>query len=439
MKTTIQSDLRRQLKDVRSNSPCEWEASRHMVGPGELPGTLDRLRDAIVRQFPVGEFQDDLLRAVTETQTHAGKDRSADRLKAITGLPTTKSLRALCVYFGLAELTNDPAARLVVDDSLLERVTPQTNPFDVLLECARPSLLDLGAGDLSFVESLAAQYVPKLRERGCTLTAHAVDRAQPGSGLAPAYQAPPDRLGRLRAMTGLSFHYWHGADMFALAESSRPRVFLPRYDVVTCWAPANPTFAYEPTRLAPSLIQSDLERTRGRFRNVRADGEPALEVTHQGRSLLFPPWKFDVHGPVALLDLMSRCGSIAMLGAVDDAVFWECLSQLVADPLARPRDRILTAEVRHTAFGELYEALMALPVGGHLAVGERTPLRNNLPRVLPLSRGMTRTVGLRYVGVRRGAVFPGMPVSLTATRYQDMSAEAPPWFILLVPDDHLST
>ena len=57
-----------------------------------------------------------------------------------------------------------------------------------------------------------------------------------------------------------------------------------------------------PREFLRPLIEADLMKTKGAFRRVRMEGEDALEVHHEGRSLLFPPWKFDVKGPLALLN-----------------------------------------------------------------------------------------------------------------------------------------
>ncbi len=426
-------ELRRRLKDLRTTAPREWEASRRLVAGEEISTTFDRLRDAIVQALPASTWRDELLTALSPQHAGKGPDGPGETLRRLTGLPTTKALRALCIFFGLLGGAQPGlSAGMVVDDSVLAHLAVEPSPFDLLLDSDRPSLLDLGAGDLSFIDELAARYVPPLRAQGRTLIAHGLDRVDPRSSLGGAYQAPPERVRRLQSTPGLSFHYWGDADMFTLAGPTHPRAFLPRYDLVTCWAPANPTFAYEPTRLSQAVIREDLERTRGTFRHVRTDGQPALEVRHRGRALLFPSWKFDIRGPIALLDLMTRRGAVAVLGAVDDTVFWELLGQLVADPRMRPRDVILTDATRRTVFGDLYVTLTALPIGGRLSLAAVAPLREDLPRVLPGSNRTTPTVGFRFVEIRRGATFSDMPASLTARRYRDMTEEVPPWFVVFV-------
>ena len=56
-----------------------------------------------------------------------------------------------------------------------------------------------------------------------------------------------------------------------LAESGR---LASRYAVAVCWAPATPTFAYEPARLSPEVIERELVRTKGPYRHAQYAGEP---------------------------------------------------------------------------------------------------------------------------------------------------------------------
>lgn len=425
--------LRARAKNLRAEFPDQWEASRRAVTPAAFPTTLAKLRQAITETLATGPVREALLGALSETTAGRVFDLPTDALRAATGLPATKAVRALCVLFGVTNESRSTSSDVVrVTDSMVASVQTSANPFELLLQLGSPSLLDLGAGDLSFVEALCAATVPAIRARGRSLTVHAVDRIQTGSSLGEVYQVPPDRLRALETMDGLHVRYWNNIDMLTLAAEGRPRALFPHYDLVTCWAPANPTFAYEPTRLSPAVIREDLERTRGSFREIRARGERALEVQHQGRALLFPPWKFDVRGPAALLDLMTRLGTVLVLGAVDGAVFWEVLAQVLADPAARPRDVLFTSESLPTVFGPIFERLNAMRPGDRLFLGDIAPLRSDLARVIPGAPRMAPP-GLRYVEIRRGATFPGMPASLTAQRYAQMTEEPTPWFVLLIP------
>jgi len=208
---------------------------------------------------------------------------------------------------------------------------------------------------------------------------------------------------------------------------------LPHYTIVTCQAPATPTFALEPSRVSPPIIEEHLRKTKGVFRTVRVEGEEALEVLHSGRTLLFPRWKFEIRGPLALLDLLSRHGKLCVLSAVDAEVFWELLSQLVADSRMRPTDVIFSPAIIAELFGPLYVSLSTLPVGESVVLSDLTDLRHDLPRVLATPDVQERHYRFRHVEVRRGAVFEGVPCSGTARLFKDMTEEPPPWFLVLVP------
>jgi hypothetical protein len=307
------------------------------------------------------------------------------------------------------------------------------NPFDLLLEANAPSLLDLGAGDLSFAGELVEQYLAPLSERHKPLTLHCVDRIQPGSQLGPAYQPDKSRLDRFRHHSpDLHFHYWGSQDMFELGTL---KGILPRYTITTCFAPPTPTVAYEPTRVSRPLIDAYLQKTKGTFRKVRVESEEALEVLHGSRALLFPPWKFEIRGPLALLDLLSQRGELGILAAVDNEVFWELLAQLLAEERFRPRNVMFGPSILREVFGELYRGLTALPVGGSLALRDLAELRQDIPRVLDINSQQNQSYRFRHVEIRRGALFNGLPASRTARLFKDMKEEQPPWMLILVPEE----
>lgn len=222
--------------------------------------------------------------------------------------------------------------------------------------------------------------------------------------------------------------------MFDLGNLDQAGKLAPRYTIATCWAPATPTFAYEPTRLSDQIITQELHRTKGAFRQTHFSGEPALEVQHGDRTLLFPPWKFEIRGPLALLDLLARRGLLCVLGAVDTQVFWEILAQLLDDARYRPDNQPFTPDNLPSIFGEIFERLSRLALGETLNLSDCSPLRRQIPRVLPLHPTQDPSYRFRSVQIRRGAVFPGIPASSTAQRFSDMVEETPPWMLILVPE-----
>jgi hypothetical protein len=184
------------------------------------------------------------------------------------------------------------------------------------------------------------------------------------------------------------------------------------------------------------MIDAHLRETKGRSRKVRVEGEEALEVLDGGRSLLFPPWKFDIQGPLALLELLADKGQLCLLGAVDNEVFWEILSQLLADVRFRPRDVIFTPAILPDVFGSVHTSLNSLPIGRSLVLSDLADLREDLPRMLGTGPRGSWPYRFRHVEVRRGALFEGQPAGRTARMFKDMVQEAPPWMLILVPDDN---
>jgi hypothetical protein len=429
--------FRARLTASRERNPEAWESSRRLIGQSHVPSTLNRLAAAIQSSSMQVPLRDALLGGLRGGAADRIQDLPADTLKHLTGLPATKAVRALCVLFGVTDESDSSVSVSTLTAKQIERfVRVHRNPFDLLLETEVASLLDLGAGDLTFAAELVEQYGPLLRRQNKDLTLHGVDRLNPGSKLGSLLHADRNRLESLRddPPPGVRFQFWGNQDMFELGKL---KPVWPRYTIVTCHAPPTPAVAYEPTRLSHAVIDEHLRTTKGRFRKVRVDGEAALEVMHQGRALLFPPWKFEIRGPLALLDLISGKGKLCILSAVDTEVFWELLSQLLADARFRPQDVLFTPSVLAQVFGETYAKLSALPIGGSVALADLEELRQDIPRVLAESGAHRPTYRFRYVEIRRGAVFEGLPASHTARLFEDMKEEAPPWMVILVPEDDL--
>lgn len=431
----ILADFRSQVTRLLQEREHQWDASRRLVGAGQLPGTLRRLREEASKVNLPAEVRETITSALQEGHVERIQDLPGPRLKELTGLPPTKAVRALCVWFDLLDVSDTDRVEHPVSDAVLSHLDqPGFSPFDILLAVDSPSLLDLGAGDLSFATELAERYASVVRRQGRTLTLHCVDRLHPQSRLGGPLHPTPARLELLRNKGDLSFQFYGDQDMFGLDRLDRSGKLLPRYAIVTCWAPATPTFAYEPTRLRQDIILQDLKQTKGSFHQTDYAGEPALEVRQGGRALLFPPWKFDIRGPLALLDLLARRGQACVLGATDSQVFWETLAQLLDDDAYRPIDRLFAPETLPEVFGELFDRLSSLGSGDLLSLGNCVRLRERIPRVLPTHGRYASHFRFRSAYIRRGAEFPGMPASSTARRFREMVEEPPPWMVVLVPD-----
>lgn len=423
------TDFRRRLREAVENDREAWAASRRLVAPAVAADTLRQLESAVAGSSLDPALREELLLLLSEGNSAGLKALPQDALRGLTGLNPTKAIRNLCLLLGVA--TADPAGAVsaMTQEEIETAVRGKENPFDILLEADVASVVDVGAGDLTFEEKVVAQYLAPLEQAGRDLILHALDRLDPREKFGGLVQAERDRLDRLRhhSSSRLQFHFDGNQDMFDLGRRSAGH---SRYTVAVCHSPASPTFAYEPTRLGMSTIQRRLRETKGEFRLVREKGRDVLNVLNKGEWFTFPPWKFDVYGPLALLDLLSRKGKLCVLGAVDMEVFWEILSQLLPDEGARPPGVFFAESNVGTYFGPAYERLL------RLAVGEKTVLpdmRRDIPRVLGEKGKRGEMYGFRYIEIRRGAVFSGVPAGRTALIFDQMTKEAAPWFLTLVP------
>ena len=438
MNTEISSlgEFRRLIQQRAKQYHGQWEASRRLIDEREFPSTVVRLlRLAQERDLPA-VIKEPLSRLLEQQEARCVQDLDGELLRGLTGLPPAKALRALCVFF---ELTDHPGAHwpisLMTSETIEGHIRSMENPFDLLLNAEVASVLDLGAGDLSFAAELAELYVPKLHQQNRQLILHALDRLDPRSKLGGPLHPSHDRVRSLRDMAGLRYAFWGNQDMCDLHHLDATGALISKYTIATCWAPGTPAFAYEPTRLSHAMIAEELHKTKGVSRNIRFHGEPALEVLHGDRALLFPPWKFEVVGPVALLNVLAERGLLCILGAVDNQVFWEILAQLLEAPRYRPQERLFTRDALPEIFGDVYQALHHLQVGETVNLADIGAVRG------PFLFGASTTSspsqhpdrGFRYVRISRGATFPGIPASSTARMFPMMAEEAMPWFLTLVP------
>jgi hypothetical protein len=428
------ADFRSQISRRLQHRPRQWETSRRLIEASHLSTTLHRLLERVRTSDLPPVLREAILTALNHGNAERMQQLSGPGLKTLTGLPPSKALRGLCVFFDMVESS---PSRWQTPTLGSERVAVfirnHTNPFDLLVDAEVASVFELGAGDLSFATELAEQYGPQLHRQNRTLTLHCIDRLHPRSKLGGPLHPPEPLLERLRCRPDVSFRFLPDQDMFNYEHLVGAGTLAPRYAITACWAPATPTFAYEPTRLSAEIIQQQLAHTKGHFRPTRYGGEAALEVQHRDRTLLFPPWKFEIRGPLALLNLVARSSCLGVLGAVDTQVFWEMLAQLLEEERYRPKDQPFTPNNLPAIFGHIYDRLLALAIGETLELSTCATLRARLPQALP-GRPGEDSLTFCSVVIRRGAVFPSVPASSTARRFSDMVEETPPWMILLVPD-----
>lgn len=412
----------------------QWEASKRLIEKQAFSATVARLLHQAQEKDLPAAIKEPLCHVFERKQAQRVQDLDGELLRTLTGFPPAKALRALCIYFELMAHPGSqwpvPVMRSEEIEGLIRR---SANPFDLLLDSEVASVLDLGAGDLTFAEELADMYLPELQRHNRRLILHCLDRLDPRSKLGGPLHPDQNRLRTLQDKLGPTFAFFGNQDMFALDNLDNAGELAPRYTIVTCWAPATPTFAYEPSRLSQSVIAADLLNTKGSSRHIRFGGEPALEVRHGDRALLFPPWKFEIIGPLALLNLLAHRGSLCVLGAVDNQVFWELLAQLLDEPRYRPQDRPFTAANLPEIFGDVYEALDRLPLCGSANLADLGALRR--PFLSPGSAASPYHINGAFQSVRisRGATFPGIPAGSTARKFSAMVEEAAPWFLTLIP------
>jgi hypothetical protein len=424
------ADLRRRLREVVENNREAWAASRRLVAPSFAAETVQRLHAAVAGSSLDRGIREELLRVLAPTSRDGLHAIPHEGLRELTGLNPTKAVRNLCLLLGVGAgpVEAGPVSSMT-QEKVEAAVRGNDNPFDVLLEADVASVVDCGAGDLTFEEKVVEQYLGPLERTGRVLILHAFDRLDPQGTFSAFVQADRDRLQRLRrhASPALRFRYDGNRDMFDLASRWQD---CARYTIAVCNSPATPTFAYEPSRLGDDAIRAHLRQTKGEFRRVKIKGREVLEVVHGGERLTFPPWKFDVYGPLALLDLLSRKGKLCILSAVDMEVFCEVLSQLLPEETARPSGVFLTEGNARQFFGAVFDQLLRLGIGQKMILPR---LRQDFPRVLGDEGRRGETYGFRCVVIRRGAHFPGVPAGRTAYLFDQMKLEAAPWFLTLVP------
>jgi len=403
------------------------------MAPESLSVTLPALIQSIQEAPLVPSLQKRLINALQQVGSKTTTKEVHQNLKDLTGLPPSKAVRALIVW-GILAVNEPQADRDDLSTEELERhLRERLNPYDILLHSPSPSLLDIGAGDLTFERELVDQYIPQLRAKNTLFRLHAFDRLAPGSRVGGIYHKNPDYEGYLKSfpVEELNYQFWGGMDVerFGSAKGA-----LPRYTMCTCHAPANPTFAYEPSRVDSSLILDHLQKTRGQFHPARYEGEPVLEVSHQGKILTFPPWKFHILGPLALLQLMGERSRVVVLSAIDDEVFWEILSQILADNQFRPPNRIFSKKNIPVIFGDVYQALSALSIGARVDLSTIAKLRDPMPFRATHQKEFSTFSNFRYVEIRRGAFLENIPSSFTARQFSLMKEESTPWWIVFIPN-----
>ena len=141
-------------------------------------------------------------------------------LRELTGLNSTKAVRNLCLLLGVGVGAVEAwPVSAMTQEKVEAAVRGKDNPFDVLLEADVASVVDCGAGDLTFEEKVVEQYLDPLERARGVLILHAFDQLDPQEPFSAFVQADRDRVQRLRRhpSPALCFRYDGNRDMLDLA------------------------------------------------------------------------------------------------------------------------------------------------------------------------------------------------------------------------------
>ena len=147
------ADFRRIVSARARQFPAQWEASKKLMDSTTFPSTIARLGEAVQSKDLQASVKETLLRLLERPAPRRVQDLNGDDLKSVTGLPPAKALRALTVFFELV-----PAAAMkwpvthLPSEAVEAVVRDLDNPFDLLRRTDVASVVEIGAGDLSFAE-----------------------------------------------------------------------------------------------------------------------------------------------------------------------------------------------------------------------------------------------------------------------------------------------
>src|SRR3989442_5644887 len=189
------ADFRRRLREAVENNREVWAASRRLVGTSVAAETLQRLHEAVAGSSLDRGIREELLRVLAPASRDGLQAISQEGLRELTGLNPTKAVRNLCLLLGVEASTVDAGViSSMTQEQVAAAVLGKDNPFDVLLEADVASVVDCGAGDLTFEEMVVEQYLGLLERTGRVLILHAFDRLAPQEPFGAFVQADRDRL-----------------------------------------------------------------------------------------------------------------------------------------------------------------------------------------------------------------------------------------------------
>src|SRR5437870_13769500 len=149
----VLADFRRRLREAVENNREAWTASRQLVASDAADETLQRLHAAVAGSSLDRGIREELLRVLALAGRDGLQAISQEGLRELTGLNPTKAVRNLCLLLGVgAGAVDAGAVPSLAQEKVEAAVRGQDDPFDVLLEADVASVVDCGAGDLTFEE-----------------------------------------------------------------------------------------------------------------------------------------------------------------------------------------------------------------------------------------------------------------------------------------------
>jgi hypothetical protein len=112
----------RRLISLRARQfSSQWEASKRLIEKQEFPETISRLLQQVRGKSLPPAIKEPLLRVFQPQQAKRVQDLDCELLKALTGFPPAKAIRALCVFFELIAPPGSIPARNWADPCILIR------------------------------------------------------------------------------------------------------------------------------------------------------------------------------------------------------------------------------------------------------------------------------------------------------------------------------
>src|SRR3989441_6196157 len=159
------ADFRRRLREAVENNREAWAASRRLVAPSAAAETLQRVQAAVSGSSLDPEIRQALLQVLGPAHHDGLQAIPQEGLRELTGLNPTKAVRNLCLLLGVgAGAVEAGPISSMAQDQVEAAVRSHDNPFDVLLEADMASVVDCGAGDLTFAEKVVEQYTTEDRK-----------------------------------------------------------------------------------------------------------------------------------------------------------------------------------------------------------------------------------------------------------------------------------